>query len=57
MTAVALQPGYVSTDMNGGKGPVSPSESAHGLRKVLSGDMTGIGGQFVDYTGKVLSWQ
>ena len=53
MTAVALQPGYV-TDMNGGKGPVSPSESAHGLRKVLSGDMTGIGGQFVDYTGKVL---
>ena len=54
VTAVALQPGYVSTDMNGGKGPVSPSESAHGLRKVLSGDMTGIGGQFVDYTGKVL---
>ena len=57
VTAVALQPGYVATDMNRGQpAKVSPEESARGLIAVLAKEADALAGHFLDYTGKRLSW-
>ena len=52
------RPGYVATDMNRGKGPVTPSESARGIRSLLAHDSrAALAGRFLDYAGKELSWE
>jgi len=53
---VALHPGWVQTDMGGANAPVDASQSASGLRKVMTGiDETQNGG-FFDYTGAAIPW-
>ena len=53
---VALHPGWVQTDMGGANAPVDASQSASGLRKVMTGiDETKNGG-FFDYTGAAIPW-
>jgi hypothetical protein len=53
---VALHPGYVQTDMNEGRGNVTPAESADGLFRVITGLKAGDNGKFYDFQGKALPW-
>ena len=53
---VALHPGYVQTDMNDGKGQITPQQSADGLFKVITGLESADNGKFYDYSGKPMPW-
>ena len=56
ITAVALHPGYVRTDMTGSHASLSPEESVRGIRKVLAGLTATDSGRFLDYRGKEVAW-
>ena len=56
VTAVALHPGYVRTDMTGAHASLSPEESVRGIRKVLAGLNEADSGRFLDYRGKDVAW-
>jgi NAD(P)-dependent dehydrogenase (short-subunit alcohol dehydrogenase family) len=56
MTFVVLHPGYVQTDMNEGKGEITPKQSGSGLFKVISGLSATDNGKFYDYQGKAMPW-
>lgn len=56
ITAVALHPGYVRTDMTGSHASLSPEESVRGIRKVLAGLSATDSGRFLDYRGKDVRW-
>lgn len=56
ITAVALHPGYVRTDMTGAYASLSPEESVRGIRKVLAGLTAKDSGRFLDYRGKDVAW-
>lgn len=53
---VVLHPGYVQTDMNDGKGNITPAQSADGLFGVITGLDTSDNGKFYDWSGKELPW-
>jgi NAD(P)-dependent dehydrogenase (short-subunit alcohol dehydrogenase family) len=53
---VVLHPGYVQTDMNDGKGQITPQQSADGLFKVITSLKTEDNGKFYDYSGKPMPW-
>lgn len=54
--AVALNPGWVRTDMGGANARMAPEESVAGLRRVIEGlDLSGSGG-FYSYDGSPLPW-
>ena len=56
VTAVAIQPGYVRTEMNRGKGMLSPEQSAVGIKHVCD-SLTAIdAGKFLDWERKELAW-
>lgn len=56
MTFVVFHPGYVQTDMNEGKGNITPEQSAAGLFAVITKLGTGDNGKFYDWQGKELPW-
>jgi NAD(P)-dependent dehydrogenase (short-subunit alcohol dehydrogenase family) len=56
LTFVVLHPGYVQTDMNEGKGNISPTQSATGLLAVISGLDEKDNGKYYDWQGKELPW-
>jgi len=56
VTAVALHPGYVRTDMTGSHASLSPEESVHGIRGVLAGLTAKDSGRFLDYRGRNIAW-
>ena len=56
VTAVALHPGYVRTDMTGAHASLSPEESVRGIRKVLAEMNEADSGRFLDYGGKDVAW-
>lgn len=56
ITAVALHPGYVRTDMTGSYASLSPEESVRGIRHVLAGLTAKDSGRFLDYRGKDVAW-
>ncbi len=56
MTFVVFHPGYVQTDMNEGKGNITPAQSAAGLTKVIAGLDSKDNGKFYDWQGKELPW-
>jgi NAD(P)-dependent dehydrogenase (short-subunit alcohol dehydrogenase family) len=47
---VTLHPGYVQTDMNDGRGQITPTQSAEGLFKVITGLTAEDNGRFYDQT-------
>lgn len=56
VTAVALHPGYVKTDMTGQHAGITPTESVSGIRSLLSGLTPADSGRFLDYRGKDIAW-
>ena len=54
MAFVVFHPGYVQTDMNEGKGNITPAQSAKGLFTVISGLDQDDNGKFYDWQGKEL---
>ncbi|TMW68959.1 hypothetical protein Poli38472_001115 [Pythium oligandrum] len=52
--ALALHPGYVSTDMTGNEGSVTPAATAAGFAKVIAGATMTDSGKFIKYNGKEL---
>lgn len=56
VTAIALHPGYVKTDMTGQSGGIPTRESVSGIRAVLAGLTPADAGRFVDYRGRDVAW-
>jgi len=56
MIFVVMHPGYVQTDMNDGKGSITPDESATGILKVATGLEAKDNGKFYDWQGEELPW-
>ena len=56
ITAVALHPGWVHTDMGGEEAPLSPEESVRGLARVLAGLGPEASGRLWAYDGRELPW-
>jgi NAD(P)-dependent dehydrogenase (short-subunit alcohol dehydrogenase family) len=56
VAVVLLHPGYVATDMVGGKGDVSPDEAARGLIAQLDALTPARSGSFVHANGTALPW-
>jgi len=56
ITAIALHPGYVKTDMTGQHASLTPAESVSGIRSVLNSLTPAQSGRFLDYRGKDVSW-
>lgn len=56
IAVAAIHPGWVSTDMGGPTGPVSPDESAAGIRAVMDRLSLGETGRFWSYDGSEMPW-
>jgi len=56
ITAVALHPGWVKTDMGGPNADLEPTTSIAGMIKVLDKLKRGDSGKLIDYRGTVLPW-
>lgn len=56
ITVVILHPGWVRTDMGGAQAPVSPVDSARGLKRIIADATLENTGKFIDYQGKELPW-
>ena len=56
VTVLTLHPGHVATDMGGRGAPVSPDQSARGLKQVVESASLADSGKFLDYRGKPLPW-
>ena len=56
ITVVTLHPGWVSTDMGGSNAPVTPEESAAGLKRVIDGTRKSSELRFLDWQGNALPW-
>ncbi len=52
----ALHPGWVKTDMGGENAPVSPAQSAEGLKQVIESLEPHERATFKDYAGQTLPW-
>ena len=56
ITVITLHPGWVSTDMGGSNAPVTPEESAAGLKRVIDGTRKSSELRFIDWQGNTLPW-
>lgn len=56
LKSVVLHPGWVLTDMGGPSAPVSPSDSADGLWRVIGNLKPSDSGAFFDFRGRRLPW-
>jgi NAD(P)-dependent dehydrogenase (short-subunit alcohol dehydrogenase family) len=56
VTVVALDPGWVRTDMGGGDAELAPAESIRGLINVLGGLSFEDSGKYFSYNGAPLPW-
>jgi NAD(P)-dependent dehydrogenase (short-subunit alcohol dehydrogenase family) len=54
--AIVIHPGWVSTDMGGSSAPVSVSESAAGIRRLMGGLTTEMHGGFWTWDGREHEW-
>ncbi len=53
---VTMHPGYVKTDMNEGRGEISPMKSASGIFRVIEGLDKSDSGKFYDNEGNDMPW-
>jgi NAD(P)-dependent dehydrogenase (short-subunit alcohol dehydrogenase family) len=53
---VTMHPGYVQTDMNEGRGEISPMKSAAGIFRVIEGLDKSDSGKFYDNDGNAMPW-
>ncbi len=51
-----LHPGHVATDMGGAHAPVTPDESARGMRRVADRLTDKQSGTFLDWRGRTIPW-
>ncbi len=56
ITVILFHPGWVSTDMGGSKAPITPADSAAGIRAVIEGVTAEDNGRFFNYDGAELPW-
>jgi NAD(P)-dependent dehydrogenase (short-subunit alcohol dehydrogenase family) len=56
VTAIALHPGWVKTDMGGAGADLDAETSVAGMRAVIKGAGPRVNGHFLDYTGKEIPW-
>ncbi len=56
IAVVMLHPGWVRTDMGGPQAPVSPEESARGIKQVIEELRIENTGKFMDFQGRDLPW-
>ena len=56
ITAVALHPGWVKTDMGGPSALISVETSVSGMRQVLAGITPADSGKFIAYDGMEIPW-
>ena len=56
VTAIALHPGWVKTDMGGAGADIDAATSVAGMRAVIEGAESRVSGHFFDYTGKEIPW-
>lgn len=56
ITAVAIHPGWVKTDMGGPNALITTEQSVSGIRKVIGGLTMADSGKFFDYDGQVIAW-
>ncbi len=56
VTAVALDPGWVRTDMGGPDADLSSQESVDALRRTISGLTLADSGKYLKYDGSALPW-
>jgi NAD(P)-dependent dehydrogenase (short-subunit alcohol dehydrogenase family) len=56
ITVILFHPGWVSTDMGGAEAPVTPVESAAGIRAVIARTTPADNGRFFNYDGEELPW-
>jgi NAD(P)-dependent dehydrogenase (short-subunit alcohol dehydrogenase family) len=56
ITVIVFHPGWVSTDMGGSEAPVTPADSAAGMRVVIDGVTAADNGRFFNYDGEELPW-
>jgi NAD(P)-dependent dehydrogenase (short-subunit alcohol dehydrogenase family) len=56
ITVILFHPGWVSTDMGGTEAPVTPADSAAGIRAVIAGVTAEDNGRFFNYDGEELPW-
>jgi NAD(P)-dependent dehydrogenase (short-subunit alcohol dehydrogenase family) len=56
ITVIVFHPGWVSTDMGGSEAPVTPADSAAGMRAVIDGVTAADNGRFFTYAGEELPW-
>jgi NAD(P)-dependent dehydrogenase (short-subunit alcohol dehydrogenase family) len=56
VTVVALDPGWVRTDMGGPDAELAPADSIRGMIRVLEGLSIGDSGKYLSYNGAELPW-
>lgn len=56
MTVIAVHPGWVQTDMGGGKADLTPAQSIAGLKRVVEGLTPESNGRFFNYDGSQIGW-
>jgi len=56
IVAIVLHPGWVRTDMGGAAAPVTPADSARGIRRVVAGLTPADHGRFLTWQGREHPW-
>lgn len=56
VTAIALHPGWVKTEMGGSRAPLEPAKSAEGLWTVIESAGVADSGKFFNHAGRELPW-
>jgi len=54
--AVALDPGWVKTDMGGKNAPTPPEQSVSGMRKIIAALTLADSGKFITWQGQERPW-